>query len=342
MLVFRNALFHNIEELVYDDVFGDYRIQRIPESLRLSLSERGQRSMMFASNSEIRFVMDSDEVTLELRRLPPSKPTSYHTGILQIFQGDFPGSYEIGPLPVSIDTTYIKIRRQNTAHIRRFSEVKHSFSPEVTRVLLPYDWGCAVRDIRGEIHPPSGEMLPAKRLLTYGSSMTHGGNATLPSHTYAFRLARNLGMDLIDLGCAGAAYMDESMASYIGSRNDWDAAVLEFGINVIEIWDAKQLRAAVDRFIHAVKEAHPGQSVFVTDLFYTHHDFDKDPKAALFRSAVKECTECLSSVFPNLFYINGLTLLSSWEGLSSDGLHPSDFGHQDISENLTKAMQGKI
>ncbi|MFR2692089.1 MAG: SGNH/GDSL hydrolase family protein [Enterocloster bolteae] len=65
--------------------------------------------------------------------------------------------------------------------------------------------------IKGDIRPPKQAGDARKRLLVYGSS-DHGGNASVPSGTYAFRLARKLGYDLINLGCAGSCQMDEAMA----------------------------------------------------------------------------------------------------------------------------------
>lgn len=70
-------------------------------------------------------------------------------------------------------------------------------------------------------------------MLSYGSSITHGGGVSVPTSGYAFRLARKLGMDLRNLGLAGAAWMDEAMADYICEQK-WDMATLELGINVVK------------------------------------------------------------------------------------------------------------
>ena len=99
------------------------------------------------------------------------------------------------------------------------------------------------------------------------------GIASVPSGTYAFRLARKLGYDLINLGCAGSCQMDEAMASYIGSRDDWDVALFELGVNVIETWDGDRLYGKALAFLAAVLEARPYQQVFVTDMYYNRYDF---------------------------------------------------------------------
>ena len=51
--------------------------------------------------------------------------------------------------------------------------------------------------------------------------------------------------------------MDEAMASYIGSRDDWDMALFELGVNVIETWDGDGSGKAL-AFLAAVLEAEAG------------------------------------------------------------------------------------
>ncbi len=332
-MLYSNALLHNVEELIYDEEHKDYIMQRMPETVRQSVNEKAIASVRFASNSEIRFVMEEEEVVLHLRRMPIHFPI-YPTGLIQIYQGDYQGSYQIGACSVSTDGTEIHIHRQDFTHIHSFAEKGCAFSPDVTRVLLPYDWGCCIGEIKGAIHPPTADQLPSETLLTYGSSITHGGNASVPSHTYAFRLAEQLGMDLCNLGTAGGCRMDPSIARYIASRNDWKWAFFELGVNVIGLWEPEELFHAAREFIRTVKTAHPEKPVFVTDMFYNHHDFSNDPKASLFRKAIAGCVSELSGEFSSLYYINGLTLMPDWKGLSSDGLHPSDLGHKTIGENL--------
>ncbi len=333
MLTYCNMLLHNVEELIYDETHGDYLMQRMPAQVRQNLNPNAQISSQYISNSELRFVMEEDEVVITLRRAPVHAPI-YATGLIQVFQGDFPGSYQIGPCSISTEGTELHIFRQDFTHIRDFSQKGYSFSPEVTRVLLPYDWGCCLGEVRGAVHPPAKEQLPSSRILTYGSSITHGGNATLPSHTFAFRLAAQLGMDLINLGTAGGCQMDPAISRHIASREDWQLAFFEFGVNVISRWEPSALYDAAFDFIRTVKTAHPDKPVIVTDMFYNHHDFNQNPKVSHFRKAVKDCVENLSRDFSSLSYISGLELLSHWKGLSSDGLHPSDLGHELIAKRL--------
>ncbi len=337
---------HNTDHLVYDVDHKDYQICRMPDLFRQRLNLKAQKSTLFVSGCELRFIMEDEQVSIGLRRMP------VHEGILpqgvaQIYQGDFQGSYPIGPQAVSVEGSQVVIRRQDLSHIQRFAQAEtaspgRGFSPEVTRVLLPYDWGCFLGNVKGAVRPPEPGMVPEKRLLFYGSSISHGGNASLMAKTWAFRLAESLGWDSINLGCAGSAWMDEAMSQWIAERDDWDAAVFELGINVISLWTPSRLYEEALSFIRRVKAAHPEKPVFVADMFYSHHDFSHNPAAADFRQAIESCVRKLALEWPELYYINGLEVMGEEDGfccLSSDGLHPSDLGHEVIGRRMKEKIE---
>lgn len=338
---FERAELFNIVSLAAREREGDYRICRIPESVRENLNPKAQTNMMFASNCELRFVMEGDSVEICLRRMPV-RGVIRPVGMMEVFEGDYQGSYEISPWAVGVEDTVITIQRQDWRHIDSFSRTRKEFSSKVTRILLPYDWGVCVKSIKGEIRPPKPEELPGKRLLCYGSSITHGGNASVPSQTYAFQLAGKLGCDCINLGSAGSAYMDRVMAEYIAERTDWDMALFELGVNVIEEWTANQLYGNAFEWITTIQTAHPDKPVIITDMYYNHYDFEEDIRAPQFRKCIKDCTEVLQKQFNRLYYIDGRQVMGALQGLSSDGLHPSDAGHTMIAEGLYKFIIDEV
>ena len=347
MMEYNGMLLHNVQELIYDREHRDYGLNRVPESLRVRLNPKAQKNIRFVSGCELRFVMESDEVQISLRRMPVSG-SILSQGMVQVYQGNFQGSYQIGPQAVTTEGSRILIRKQDWGYVRQFTQSGKTterrgqgFSAEVTRVLLPYDWGCFLGEIQGKIRPPKPSELPPKRLLVYGSSITHGGNASLMSKTYAFRLAEILGADCINLGCAGSAWMDPAMGAWIAGRKDWDMALLELGVNVIGEWTPQRLYERAGSFIRQIKEAHPEQPVWVTDMYYNHHDFCQDPRAFQFREVINTCVEELKYRYPRLEYVNGLEMMGEKDGfccLSSDGLHPSDLGHSVIARRLGERL----
>ena len=101
---FEQGLLYHVDGLLRDEAWGDFIISRIPESVRCQLNEKAQKNMLFASNSELRFVMEEETVTIVLRRLPVSGQIR-SAGILEVFSGDYQGSYEISPGVVGVGET---------------------------------------------------------------------------------------------------------------------------------------------------------------------------------------------------------------------------------------------
>ena len=116
---FGSTILHNVESLIWDEEAGDYLLCRVPEPTRLGLNMKAQKNILFASNSEIRFVMKGDSAVLGLRRMP-AKGDIRSQGVLEVFQGDYQGSYEISPWSVTADRTEITIRRQDWSAVQRF------------------------------------------------------------------------------------------------------------------------------------------------------------------------------------------------------------------------------
>ena len=125
---FGSTILHNVESLIRDEEAGDYLLCRVPEPTRLGLNMKAQKNILFASNSEIRFVMKGDSAVLGLRRMP-AKGDIRSQGVLEVFQGDYQGSYEISPWSVTADRTEITIRRQDWSAVQRFAGKGYSFHP---------------------------------------------------------------------------------------------------------------------------------------------------------------------------------------------------------------------
>ena len=247
-----------------------------------------------------------------------------------MYIGSFQGSYHASPQAVTTNKTRITITRQDLERVRsNWNTKKQPFDSELVRVLLPYDWANRLYDIEGDVAPPLPDQVPSERYLAYGSSITHGGSASLHSSAYASSLAEKLRMDLINLGMAGSAQMDLALAEYIARRQDWNIATLEMGVNVTD-WPIERFRETAEAFVRTIAEAHPERWIFCTDIIRNRHDYAGSGVNDAFRKAVTDIVRNLAS--PRVIYVNGLELLSTITGLSSDGLHPSDRGFSEIAD----------
>ncbi len=337
-MLYNNVELYNIAEM--EPTENGMRLCRFPSGLRGHLNLRAQNSAFYGCGTELRFVLGSGKATLRLRRDRCEGLSG--TGLAEIYYGSFPAPYQVNPCYITQNGTEIVIPPPaNLPLLKEISErEKMPYSPELVRVLLPYDAGNVLVDIAGDVHPPKPEMAPQTRYLAYGSSITHGGSAISPSGSYAMRTAKALGADLINLGLAGGAQMEPELARYIAHRDDWDFATLEMGVNVMGEWDVQAFQDRVDKFVGCIASAHPDKWIFCTDLFLNNSYWAENPKRDAYIGVVREKVRQMN--LPRLLYIPGVGLLSRWQGLSADLLHPCEEGFEEIARKLTDIIRRRV
>lgn len=334
---YQNAELHNIADLEKDEA-GGYRLLRLPRELIHRLNPNAKRSVYYSCGCEIRFNLLSDEAVIWLSRDTCSKDIMPN-GVAEVWQGDHQGRYQLSPQVVGQDKTAIRIRKLGTQELKYFDgHRKELFHPELYRVFVPYDWGTSIHGIEGEITPPRKDQLPEKTLLCYGSSITHGGGASVPTGGYAFRLARKLGMDLRNLGLAGAAWMDEVMAEYICEQT-WSILTLEMGINVLH-WTLEEFEEKVRSFVGIIVKHHPDKPIFCISPFTSNEDMKRREQVQGMRGIIQRIVD--ESGLRSLHYIDGSTCLTELSGLSSDGIHPSNTGMEEIAQKLYETIKTEL
>ncbi len=338
-MIFQNALLHNIAALLPAPSGEGLLLSRLPDALRTTLNERARRMAFCGCGAEIRFVINSGAVRVTLSREPDEFVDTY--GPVEIYYGPFAASYmysprHIGPeprtldivLPPSLDDLRELARQENAA-----------FDPRVVRVLLPYDYPSRLYSIEGDIRPPEPAMLPPKTLLCYGSSITHGGGALANAGSWASLTAEALGMELVNLGLAGTCQLEPQMADYIAAQ-DFDMAVLELGVNVLQTFTPEEFARRARYLISTVAAAHPDTWIFCVDIFRLAGDFARNAPVETFREIIREIVRELN--LPRLVRLRGDALLTDPLGLGSDLVHPSDRGMREIADNLVMTMREHI
>lgn len=318
-----NIDFHNVAELVpYQD---GHIMHRVPADVRAHLNEGlRERSSWYATGVELRFRLRSDQAVIRLRTLPMAEAQVAH-----VYYGSMQGGWQNSSRLITTQATDLIIPRPGNPD--QLTEIHRScalpFSPEVVRVVLPYG-SLVFLGIEGDVEPPRPEDLPERTYLAYGSSITHGSLALDMPHTYAFRIAQMLGCDYRNLGFAGTAHLEKEMAEYIVSRQDWDFASVEMGINMLLCFSLADFERRVDDFT-AILAADP-RPVFATSLFGFWGEHQQ--KAAQMRQIVGKYAQ------ERLHYIDGLELLDHPAYLSQDMVHPSLEGQDQIARRWQALM----
>ncbi|MFM1550237.1 MAG: SGNH/GDSL hydrolase family protein [Lentisphaeria bacterium] len=344
----QNADFHGVAELVAVDGLPGLRLQRVPESVRVAMYEKGARRMLGPDGAEIRFVADGPRVSVTLsapqadceiipfwggfqhiRRLVFGKePTTFELEYPERLRDLQPGRLLASPRPGWCDD--------------------HPFQPNVWRLCL------RGLDKHGIIHfhdlqahglrTPHPEEVPAQTLLAYGTSITDGFGATAMHLSFLAQAARRLGMDYVNLGCAGSAYCEPELAEWIGKRDDWDIATLCISINMIGA--GFSVDAYRERATYMVKQiAASGRPVvcinappYFADVCENLKGPHQPETAAAYRATLRDIVATCG--LRNVSLIDGHDLMTSIDGFTIDLAHPSDFGHIQMGENLAAKLHG--
>ena len=340
-MLFKNAELFNVAEILpAADGRGGYDLFRLPADVRAEADEGLRvRTSHFTCGMEIRFVINSGKarVTLRTAAAIPTDPAPQYGQIVTYYGGvqanwqtafyrytDQPTTLEIDPPP-------------SLPQLEKLTLLNgYPYSPQVVRLCLNNSPAVLV-DIEGDIRPPQEDEVPLVRGLMYGSSITHGSLALVANNFIPAVVGRRLRADICNLGFAGCCHLEKSVADYIASRDDCDFFFSELGINVVGYMSAEEFEKRVRYYINTAASAHAGKYFIVTDMYYSNHDLMGDPKAEQFREIVRRA--CEESECANVYYINGLDLLTSSAGLSADLVHPNVDGMAEISANLSEKMK---
>ncbi|GBF56646.1 hypothetical protein PbB2_00303 [Candidatus Phycosocius bacilliformis] len=107
------------------------------------------------------------------------------------------------------------------------------------------------------------------RWAHYGSSISHGMEASGPSTTWPAVAARALGCDLTNLGLAGQCHLDGFVARALRDGK-FDAISLEVGINIIgaDTMRRRVFASALHNFLDILREAQPEVPILVISPIY--------------------------------------------------------------------------
>ena len=328
---YQNIELHNVSDIVTDNEAKGFTITRLPSAILPEINEGARWMSRLSGNVELRGMLPKGgkaRVVLQMlddNCVPP---------IVNVFFGDF----RYKQILLKYEATEIVIDEPEKMELMEkiYAEQEMRYDPRLVRVCLPHIHYVRILEIEGDLTYPEEQALPRKTLLCYGSSITHGAHAIAPESTYAAQCAYNVGYDLINLGSGGSARMDTAVAHHIASRNDWDVATLEMGVNVRD-WEPDTFREAVERFVGIIVAAHPDKPVFCIDLFTNGFDCIDPPREAVgFREIVKGVVEKQDS--PNVFYVDGRTILTRFSGLQVDLVHPNDNGMVEMGRNLAHTI----
>jgi lysophospholipase L1-like esterase len=203
-----------------------------------------------------------------------------------------------------------------------------------TIVYLPEGMRPTISDLAGV----GGGIGPAPRQprwLAYGDSIVEGWVASAPARAWPAVAARRFGLDVVNVGYAGAARGEIASAEQL-ARVGADVISVSYGTNCWRLTphSAAMLRAGAAGFLAVLRQGHPHTPIVVTSPVL-RPDAEATPNrlgATLgdLREAVEEAArERISDGDSALHLVTGGGVIGA--DLLPDGIHPGDEGHEVLA-----------
>jgi hypothetical protein len=339
-MLYRNLELYNVAEVFPAEDGKGFRLSRLPESVRQAVNPAAQAAALHAAGCEIRLNLKPGASIRLVLQTDSTKFAWEKGGLLEVLHGCFQASWHfIGNEPTEITVSAPATR---IALSKITGKAKLPYDANLTRLVLPYRPALRLLEVDGgEWSPPEPAQVPARRLLIYGTSLTHGAWSVRPTETYAMQLARNLGMDLANLGFGGSAYYEPAMADHIAGRRDWDALLLE-SHNLAGVIGPEEFRKRFSYYLKTISAAHPDKWIFCTSLFMVSEKFHgllaSDAARLALRRAMEETVSELA--LPRVRFIPIRQAFRDPAGLCADLVHPSPPGMAEIAQRLAKIIRG--
>jgi lysophospholipase L1-like esterase len=349
-MIHNNIEFFNVAEIeTYHGTEG-ISLQRFPRNVREKLGFKGSEDGRFkaevSTGCEIRFVTSSSTVRITLS----SKETN---GDILVYNGDF--FHSLHRLEAGhIKTLHLnKNKMFNELSEEAFNETR--FSKDVWRIVIGR--GVFAMDIFSvifynietfghEIRAPKEAEVPALKWLAYGSSITHGSGATVNHNTYIQQAARRLGVDVLNKGIGGSCYCEPEMADYLSNIKEWDFATLEIGVNMRGLFTEAEFEERSKYLINNILNKNPNKHIILITIFPNSSDYLKNQSVKTttnnddFRKILRKLYQEYSN--PYLHLIEGTEILTNFDTLTCDLIHPSDYGHITMGYNLARFLKNII
>ncbi|MCF8535675.1 MAG: hypothetical protein K9G66_02160 [Rhodoluna sp.] len=243
-------------------------------------------------------------------------------------------------------------------------ELPATNTPRLVQIWLPQNCPIELISIEAndEWQPPSSGFKPL--WLHYGSSISHCEDADGPLGVWQVAAARELDLDVYNLGLGGCANLEQFAARTI---RDMPAKLisLKLGINVVNnaSYTSRTFGPAVHGFIDTIRDAHkttpilvispiccpahennPGPSEtdangMVKGQEFSRHSWIGELTLRGIREILTEVVAQRSATDPNIHYMDGLHLFNETEALTMpDGIHPDAAGYRTIAANFVERV----
>ena len=296
------------------------RLWRLPADLmeRLPVGVRGQA--VFPAGARLSLITDSTSLHLKARSL--SGAAGQAQGLDLHVDGNF---WHTVPVTAP-QTEVVRCFAADNCQRRRIDlYLPYRHEVEITELAV---------DAVADLAPPPAA---APSLVLYGSSVAQGAGASRATMAYGTILARRLGLDLVNLGFGGAGRAEPDVVDLVGLV-EARCYLLDLGKSYGR-QDAAPYAAMLER-LHAARPSAP--LVCITPIYSSRevHSAEYADLSQHTRDVVRQAVDA-THLGTQPILVEGLDLLGpdDADGLSADGVHPSDLGFQRMAERLEPILR---
>ena len=345
-MIYNNVELFNVAEIERSEVYGGAVLQRFPRAVRETLGrpgfESGRVKSCSSTGCEIRFVTDGPSAAVTLSAIEAD-------ACVTVYNGDY--FHSVHRLAMGVPTRLPLDRPSGFSLVGGGMLAKRRFSPDVWRIFIErgkepmqiYSVALHQIDTFGhQLRPPHADETPRTRWLAYGSSITHGTGALNHHNAYIHQAAGRLGVDVLNKGIGGACFCEPQIADFFAGQ-EWDIATLEIGVNMRELFTEAEFEERARYLTGRLLAAKPGRPVALITIYPNAADFALDTEAKpvvrnrSFREILRKIRRDTGS--PDLHLIEGDTILTQPDALTVDLIHPSDYGHSMMGQNLADKLR---
>jgi hypothetical protein len=237
-------------------------------------------------------------------------------------------------------------------------------SKRLVQIWLPHNCPIELISIEANNEWQSADTSDHRLWLHYGSSISHCEDADGPLGVWPVAAARELGLDIYNLGLGGCANLEQFAARTIREMPA-ELISLKLGINVVNnaSYTSRTFGPAVHGFIDTIRDAHkttpilvispvscpahednPGPSETNLDGMVqgqplSRHSWIGELTLRGIREILSELVAVRAATDPNIHYLDGLQLFNHDEALTMpDGIHPDAAGYRTIAANFVERV----
>lgn len=175
-----------------------------------------------------------------------------------------------------------------------------------------------------------GQVLPVhedkKRIMMYGTSILHGACASRPGMSYANILSRRLNVEILNYGFNGSAYNEKEIAEILAKR-EVDLFIIDSEANSGEGYMIDRL----DTFIDTFRQFKPHTPIVVTNRIPFIKDYYSNTQKAN-KLKHEAFLKDFAQRRKDIVYVDVYNQLKHDLDMTSDGVHPSDYGMVKLAD----------